>query len=80
MDIGSLIDSTRSVHFRKMFYLVTIVLAAILLVLKYKLLPQINRKENLAQRVLRHILDTLAALIFIIIAAASVIFWMSGNE
>ncbi|WP_256539221.1 hypothetical protein [Mucilaginibacter aquariorum] len=73
-------DLLRSIHFRKMFYLVTIVLAAILLVLKYKLLPQINRKENLVQRITRRILDTLVTLIFIIMAVASVMFWMSGNE
>nr|WP_067057707.1 hypothetical protein [Mucilaginibacter sp. L294] len=80
MDITSVIDSTRSVHFRKMFYLVTIVLAGILLVLKYQLLPYINRKEDLLDRILRRLLDFLIALIFIVIAVASVIFWMSGNE
>ena len=80
MDITSLIDSTRSVHFRKMFYLVTIVLAGILIVLKYQLLPYINRKENLIQRILRRILDFLIVLIFMIIAIASVTFWISGNE
>jgi glucan phosphoethanolaminetransferase (alkaline phosphatase superfamily) len=80
MDITSLIDSTRSVHFRKMFYLVTIVLAGILIVLKYQLLPNINRKENLIQRILRRILDFLIVLIFMIVAVASVTFWISGNE
>ncbi|MCQ6959029.1 hypothetical protein NPE20_13725 [Mucilaginibacter sp. JC4] len=80
MNLETLQDLLRSIHFRKMFYLVTIVLAAILLVLKYKLLPQINRKENLVQRITRRILDTLVTLIFIIMAVASVMFWMSGNE
>lgn len=80
MDITSLIDSTRSVHFRKMFYLVTIVLAGILLVLKYQLLPYINRKEDLIDRILRRILDFLIVLIFMIIALGSVTFWLSGNE
>ncbi|MES2061101.1 MAG: hypothetical protein V4456_04225 [Bacteroidota bacterium] len=80
MDITSLIDSTRSVHFRKIFYLVTIVLAGILLVLKYQLLPYINRKESFIDRILRRVLDFLIALIFIIIAVSSVIFWISGNE
>jgi hypothetical protein len=80
MDITSLINSTRPVHFRKMFYLVTIVLAGILIVLKYQLLPCINRKESSIKKVLRRVIDTLMVLIFILIAVASVIFWMSGNE
>ncbi|QHS56295.1 hypothetical protein GWR56_12385 [Mucilaginibacter sp. 14171R-50] len=80
MDIKSLIDATRSVHFRKTFYLVAIVLAAILLVVKHQLLPFINRKEKRADKILRHILDTLVALIFITIALASVMFWLTGNE
>lgn len=80
MDITSLIDSTRSVHFRKMFYLVTIVLAGILIVLKYQLLPYMNRKEDLIDRVLRRVLDFLIVLIFMIIALGSVAFWLSGNE
>ncbi|RYU91312.1 hypothetical protein EWM62_05065 [Mucilaginibacter terrigena] len=80
MDITSLIDSTRSVHFRKMFYLITIVLAIVLIVLKYQLLPYINRKESLADRLLRRILDTLIIILFITIALATVTFWMSGNE
>jgi cytochrome b subunit of formate dehydrogenase len=80
MDITSLIDSTRSVHFRKMFYLVTIVLAGILLVLKYQLLPSINRKESFIDKILRRILDFLIVVIFMLIAVASVTFWISGNE
>jgi hypothetical protein len=80
MDITSIIDSTRTVHFRKIFYLVTIVLAGILLVLKYQLLPYINRKESFIESILRRVLDFLIALIFIIIAVASVVFWISGNE
>lgn len=80
MDITSLIDSTRSVHFRKIFYLVTIVLAGILIVLKYQLLPYINRKEDLIDRILRRVLDFLIVLIFMIIALGSVTFWLSGNE
>jgi hypothetical protein len=80
MDITSLIDSSRSVYFRKMFYLVTIVLAGILIVLKYELLPYINRNEGLIDRVLRRVLDFLIVLLFMSIALASVTFWISGNE
>ncbi|MBB3969446.1 hypothetical protein [Mucilaginibacter phyllosphaerae] len=80
MDVTYLIDYARSVHFRKVFYLISIVLVAILLVLKYKLLPQINRRENLTQRILRRIFDTLVVLTFCTMAVASIFFWMSGNE
>lgn len=76
----TLTDLLRSEHFRKMFYLITVVLVAILIVLKYKLFPYLNRKENAGERVGRHILDTLIPVLMALIALASVAFWISGND
>jgi RsiW-degrading membrane proteinase PrsW (M82 family) len=80
MDINALMDWMRTVHFKKVFYLVTIVLAAILLVLKYKLYPYANRKENLFNRIIRRLLDTLIFLTFTAMAIASIVFWINGND
>lgn len=80
MDWTTLKELLKSEHFRKMFYLVTIVLVAILIVLKYKLFPYLDRRENMANKIFRHFLDTLIPILMAIIAIASVAFWMSGND
>ncbi|MET3981212.1 hypothetical protein ABIB62_003710 [Mucilaginibacter sp. UYP25] len=76
---GALTGLLKSEHFGKMLYLVTVVLVAILIVLKYKLFPTFNRKENVVHRVGRHILETLIPVMMPIIALASVAFWTRGN-
>jgi hypothetical protein len=65
-----------------MFYLVTIVLAAIIIlfIIKYQVIPVINRRESTFKKIIRHVLDTLIAFLIAAIAIASVLFWMSGNE
>lgn len=80
MTWATLTDLLKSAHFRKMFYLVTVVLVAILIVLKYKLFPYLDRKENIGLRFLRHVLDTLIPVLMALIALASVAFWISGND
>ena len=80
MNWATLTELLRSAHFRKVFYLTTVVLVAILIVLKYKLFPTFDRKEHAGHRFGRHILDTLIPVLMALIALASVAFWLSGNE
>ncbi|MCO5936387.1 MULTISPECIES: hypothetical protein [Mucilaginibacter] len=76
----TLTDLLKPAHFRKVFYLTAVVLVAILIVLKYKLFPTFDRKEHVGHRIGRHILDTLIPVIMAIIAIASIVFWISGND
>jgi|GEM_PF-2631724 len=70
----------QSIHFRKVFYLVTVIAIIILFIIKYQVIPVINRRESTFKKIIRHVLDTLIAFLIAAIAIASVLFWMSGNE
>ena len=70
----------QSIHFRKVFYLVTVIAIIILFIIKYQVIPVINRRESTLKKIIRHVLDTLIAFLIAAIAIASVLFWMSGNE
>nr|WP_294948339.1 hypothetical protein [uncultured Mucilaginibacter sp.] len=70
----------QSIHFRKMFYLLSILLVVLLFAIKYTLLPVIDRRESGMKKILRYILDTLIALLIALMVLGGVVFWMSGNE
>lgn len=70
----------QSIHFRKVFYLVSIIALILLFVIKYTLIPVIDRREALPKKILRYILDTLIALLIAAMAIGGAVFWMSGNE
>jgi uncharacterized membrane protein SirB2 len=70
----------QSIHFRKVFYLVSIVLIILLFAIKYTLIPIIDRREAQPKKILRHLLDTLIAVLIAGLAIGAVLFWVSGNE
>ncbi|HEK22113.1 MULTISPECIES: hypothetical protein [unclassified Mucilaginibacter] len=76
----NVLNLMQDIHFRKMFFLMVFITAAILIFLKYKLLPYFNRWESPGYRLLRWVLDALILITFAVIAIAAVAFWMSGNR
>ncbi|MEO7216066.1 hypothetical protein [Mucilaginibacter sp.] len=70
----------QSIHFRKVFYLVSILLIILLFAIKYTLIPIIDHREALPKKILRRILDTLIAVLIAGLAVGALLFWMSGNE
>jgi hypothetical protein len=70
----------QSIHFRKVFYLVSIILIILLFAIKYAFLPIIDRRESQPKKILRRVLDTLIAVLIAGLAIGAVLFWISGNE
>ncbi|RWY50890.1 hypothetical protein [Mucilaginibacter gilvus] len=70
----------QSIHFRKVFYLVSIILIILLFAIKYTLIPVIDRREAQSKKILRRILDTLIAILIAGLALGAALFWVSGNE
>jgi uncharacterized membrane protein len=70
----------QSIHFRKVFYLASIILIILLFIIKYAFLPIIDRRESQPKKVLRHVLDTLIAVLIAGLAIGALLFWISGNE
>ncbi|RFZ84093.1 hypothetical protein DYU05_00180 [Mucilaginibacter terrenus] len=72
-------DLFRSIHFRQYFYLISIITLLLLFVIKYKVLPVINRRETQRKKTLRFFLDTLITLIIAALVISGLIFWLYGN-
>jgi len=70
----------QSMYFRKVFYLASIIALILLLVIKYTLIPVIDRREAQPKKILRYILDTLIGVLIAAMAVGGAVFWMSGNE
>jgi hypothetical protein len=70
----------QSIHFRKIFYLVCVLALVLLLGIKYTILPVIDRREAEPKKIIRHVLDTLIAVLIAGMAIGAVVFWISGNE
>ncbi|WP_143822083.1 hypothetical protein [Mucilaginibacter pedocola] len=70
----------RSIHFRKVFYLICLIVLVILFIVKFTVLPVITRREAEPKRILRHILDTLIGAIIAGMVVGGILFWVSGNE
>lgn len=70
----------QSIHFRKMFYLVVIIAIVLLFIIKYQVVPVIDRRESTPKRIIRRVLDTLIAILISALGIASILFWISGNE
>lgn len=70
----------QSIHFRKVSYLVSVILLVVLFVIKYNIIPVINRREAEPKKILRHILDTLIAVIIAAMVISAALFWVSGNN
>jgi hypothetical protein len=70
----------QSIHFRNVFYLASIILIILLFIIKYAFLPIIDRRESQPKKVLRHVLDTLIAVLIAGLAIGALLFWISGNE
>ena len=70
----------QSIHFRKIFYLLCLIALILLLIIKYTVIPVIDRREGEPKKILRHILDTLIGLIIAAMALGAILFWISGNN
>ncbi|MBL4677594.1 MAG: hypothetical protein JKY70_15535 [Mucilaginibacter sp.] len=80
MKWSDFIIEMQDLHFRKMLFLICFAAAAVLLVLKYWLLPLIHRRLYVVYRLLKWIIDFLILLTFSVIAIAASGFWLSGNN
>ncbi|RFZ94444.1 hypothetical protein D0C36_02515 [Mucilaginibacter conchicola] len=80
MSWNDFVYKMQDLHLRKVFFLVALIVAVVLFILKYWLFPQINRREDIVHRTIRRTIDISIMIVFAIIAVGAAAFWLSGND
>ncbi|WP_374949027.1 hypothetical protein [Mucilaginibacter sp.] len=79
MDVNKIHSLMRDIHFRKEFYLVTMVALIVLIVINYKLLPALSGDKG-GHRWANSFINFLIFAVAAAIVIFSALFWLNGNN